>query len=143
MPQIAFQESAGGVVIDRDRVLLIRTRTRRGRSVWTFPKGRIRRGEQFWETALREIREETGYLCRLKRQLAETSYSFQSSNTQIRKTVRWFLVEPLRQAGPPNPREVSEIGWFSLAEAREKLAYRSDRSLLQAAEEALTLDEAG
>ena len=60
MARIAFQESAGGVVIDHDRVLLIRTRTRRGQSVWTFPKGRIRRGEQFWETALREIREETG-----------------------------------------------------------------------------------
>ncbi len=143
MARIAFQESAGGVVVDHSRVLLIRTRTRRGGSVWTFPKGRIRRGEQFWETALREIHEETGYLCRLKRQLAETSYIFHSSSTQIRKTVHWFLVEPIRQAGTPNPREVQEIGWFSLPEAHEKLAYRSDRGLLQAAEEAMDHGEAG
>ncbi len=142
MARIAFQESAGGVVVDHSRVLLIRTRTRRGASVWTFPKGRIRRGEQFWETALREIHEETGYLCRLKRQLTETSYIFHSSSTQIRKTVHWFLVEPIRQAGMPNPKEVQEIGWFSLSEAREKLAYRSDRGLLQAAEEAMGDDQA-
>jgi len=57
--------------------------------------------------------------------------------------VHWFLVEPIRKAGLPNPKEVKEIGWFSLAEAREKLVYRSDQSLLQAAEEAMDYDEAG
>lgn len=129
-------------MIDHDRVLLICTRTRRGRIVWTFPKGRIRRGEQFWETALREVREETGYLCRLKRQLTATSYVFRSSATKIRKTVHWFLAEPIRQAGAPNPKEVNEIGWFSFSDAREKLAYPSDRSLLQAAETVLADDEA-
>ena len=77
----------------------------------------------------------------MKHQLAETSYIFHSSSTQIRKTVHWFLVEPIRQAGTPNPKEVQEIGWFSLPEAREKLAYRSDRGLLQAAEEAMDEDE--
>jgi len=137
MGQVAFQESAGGVVIDEGRVLLIRTGTRRGEAVWTFPKGRIQRGERFWEAALREIREETGYLCRLRRKLKATSYVFRSDTTQIRKTVHWFLVEPIRKAGAPNPREVKEVRWFALHEASEKLVYRTDRSLLRAAEEAL------
>lgn len=137
MGRIDFQESAGGVVIDQGRVLLIRTHTRRGQSVWTFPKGRIHRGEPFWNAALREIREETGYLCRLKSTLKATKYNFWNNSTQIRKTVHWFLVEPIRQAGLPNPREVKEIGWFPLGEAREKLAYKSDRFLLQSAEQLL------
>ncbi len=141
MGRITFQESAGGVMIDQGRVLLIRTRTRRGQTVWTFPKGRIRRGEAFWEAALREIREETGYLCRLKRTLKATKYIFRSDTTQIRKTVHWFLVEPIRQAGSPNPREVKEIGWFSLPEALEKLTYRSDRGLLRIAEDLLESDD--
>ena len=127
-------------MIDQGRVLLIRTRTRRGQVVWTFPKGRIRRGEAFWEAALREIREETGYLCRLKRKLKATKYIFRSDTTQIRKTVHWFLVEPIRQAGVPNPREVKEIGWFPLPEALEKLTYGSDRGLLQIAEDLLEDD---
>ncbi len=137
MGRIAFQESAGGVLVDRGRVLLIRTRTRAGASIWTFPKGRIERGERFWEAALREVREETGYLCRLRRRLKATSYVFHSGATQIRKTVYWFLLEPLRKAGKPNPKEVEETRWFPLAEAYEKLSYRSDVGLLRAAHDAL------
>ena len=141
MGRTTFQESAGGVLIDQGRVLLIRTRTRRGQAVWTFPKGRIRRGEALWEAALREIREETGYLCRLKHKLKATNYVFQSDTTQIRKTVHWFLVEPTRQAGEPNPREVREIEWFSIPEARQKLTYPSDLELLQLTETLLTPGE--
>ena len=140
MGRTTFQESAGGVLIDHGSVLLIRTRTRGGKAVWTFPKGRIRRGEAFWEAALREIREETGYLCRLKQKLQATNYTFHSDTTQIRKTVHWFLVEPIRQAGPPNPREVKEIGWFTLSEALEKLTYESDQGLLRVAEEVMEDD---
>ena len=140
MTRITFQESAGGVMIDHGSVLLIRTRTRRGQSVWTFPKGRIRQGEAFWEAALREIREETGYLCRLKQKLQATNYIFHSDTTQIRKTVHWFLVEPIRQAGPPNPREVKEIAWFPLPEALEKLTYASDQGLLRVAGDVLDDD---
>lgn len=128
-------------MIDHGRVLLIRTRTRRGRSVWTFPKGRIQHGEAFFEAALREIREETGYLCRLRRKLKATKYIFRSDTTQVRKTVHWFLVEPIRQAGVPNPREVKEIGWFSLPEALEKLAYQTDRGLLRIAGDLVASDE--
>ena len=135
MGRVTFQESAGGVLIDRDQVLLIRTRTRRGQTVWTFPKGRIRQGEAFWEAALREIREETGYLCRLKQKLQATNYILHSDTTQIRKTVHWFLVEPIRQAGTPNPREVKEIAWFPFPEALEKLTYESDQGLLRVAED--------
>ncbi|HMB92342.1 MAG TPA: NUDIX hydrolase [Rhodothermales bacterium] len=138
MGRIAFQESAGGVVVDKGRVLLIRTRTRSGRAVWTFPKGRIERGERFWEAALREVREETGYLCRLKRRLSATRYVFHSDTTQIRKTVHWFLAEPLRKAGQPNPREVDEVGWLTFEDAFEKLAYRSDQGLLMSVVDALS-----
>lgn len=131
MPHIAFQESAGGVLLRRQRVLLIRTRTRAGRAIWTFPKGRIERGEPLWEAALREVREETGYLCRLRRRLRATTYVFHSGRMQVRKTVHWFLLEPLRQAGRPDPAEVDEIRWFALDEARARLAYRSDQGLLR------------
>ena len=143
VPRIAFQESAGGVLLRQRRVLLIRARTRSGRAIWTFPKGRIERGEPLWEAALREVREETGYLCRLRRRLRATSYVFHSGSTQVRKTVHWFLLEPLRQAGRPDPAEVDEIRWFGLDEARTRLAYRSDQALLRSVGKLLSEGAAG
>jgi 8-oxo-dGTP pyrophosphatase MutT (NUDIX family) len=143
MAQVARQRSAGGVVVDRGRVLLIRTMTRSGRSAWTFPKGRIERGEPAWEAALREVREETGYLCRLRRKLRATAYSFRSGSRRVEKTVQWFLLEPLRKAGEPNPREVAEVQWVPLPEAYGRLSYRSDRHLLRMAETALSPDGLG
>lgn len=134
---VAYQESAGGVLVDGDRILLIRARTRSGRLVWTLPKGRIERGERMWEAALREVREETGYHCRLKRRLKTTSYVFRSGPTLIRKRVHWFMVEPIRKFGRPNPREVVQTAWVSVETAHEQLEYRSDRGLLRLVEESL------
>lgn len=136
MRRTVFQVSAGGVVIKDRRVLLIRALTRTGRSVWTFPKGRVERGERRWDAALREVREETGYLCRLRKRLRGTSYVFRNGPVRIRKTVYWYLLEPIRKAGTPNPREVEETRWFPIDEAYQTLAYRSDYSLLRAAESA-------
>ena len=133
MGRTSFQKSAGGIIIDEGRVLLIRALTRTGELVWTFPKGRIEQGERTWEAALREVREETGYLCRLRRKLKTTSYIFNVETTKVHKRVYWFLLEPIRQAGLPNPREVKEIHWFIFSEAMEKLYYRSDRRLLETA----------
>lgn len=143
MNPVARQYSAGGVVIDRGRVLMIRTRTLRGRTVWTFPKGRLEKGEAQWEAALREVQEETGYLCRLKGRLNETSFWFRRDTLRVHKTVQWFLLEPLRRAGPPDPREVDEVRWVPVREAYAKLSYTSDRKLLAGVEENGLLSSAG
>ena len=130
------QTSAGGVVVRRQQVLLIRIRTRGGRAVWTFPKGRIEAGELPVTAALREVREETGYHCRVVAPLhPPTRYRFIVQGQRILKTVHWFLMVPTRKAGRYNPREVEEARWVPLPEAYDKLFYRSDRALLAAAED--------
>jgi 8-oxo-dGTP pyrophosphatase MutT (NUDIX family) len=137
MTPVTAQHSAGGVVVDDGRVLMIRTRTRRGRVVWTFPKGRVEIGESDPEAALREVCEETGYACRLVGPLMATSFWFWHGPVRIRKTVNWFLLTPTRVAGTPNPREVDEVRWISVEEAYTKLSYRSDRALLARVENQL------
>ncbi|MGH7309541.1 MAG: NUDIX hydrolase [Candidatus Rokuibacteriota bacterium] len=127
-PTLEF--SAGGVIIDDGRrVLLIRARDLRNRSVWTLPKGAPSAGESSVDTAMREVREETGYRCEIVRELEPVTYWFQRNGRRVKKTVRWYLMRPLEKVGE-HDHEVEEVGWVEREEALTRLRYDSDRRLL-------------
>ena len=122
--------SAGGLVVDeRGQVLLIRARDLRNRPVWTLPKGTLAPGETTEQAALREVREETGYLCEVVRDLEAVTYWFQREGRRIKKTVRWYLMRPLEKVGE-HDHEVDEVAWADREEALRRLRYDSDRRLL-------------
>jgi 8-oxo-dGTP diphosphatase len=50
----------GAVVVDDDRLLLIRRGTDPGRGRWSLPGGRVEAGEAMVAAVVRELREETG-----------------------------------------------------------------------------------
>ena len=56
------ETSAGGVVINNERtkIALIGRLDRRGRLLWSLPKGHIEEGETPEQTAVREVAEEVG-----------------------------------------------------------------------------------
>lgn len=124
--------SAGGLVVDdRGRVLLIRTRDLRDRTVWTLPKGALAAGESSRDAAVREVQEETGYRCEVVRELEAATYWFQRDGRRVRKTVRWFLMRPLERVGE-HDQEVEEVAWVERDEALARLRYESDRRLVAA-----------
>jgi ADP-ribose pyrophosphatase YjhB (NUDIX family) len=133
---LEYEFSAGGLVIQGGKILLIQAENLGGEIVWAFPKGHGRKGESAQQTALREVQEETGYLCRIMRELNQTAYFFRDRARLIRKTVRWFLMEPLEQIGAHDD-EVRQIAWVPLEEAAARLSYLSDQELLRAATEDL------
>ena len=130
MPGPILEFSAGGVVIDdRGRFLLIRARDLRNRPVWTLPKGTLTEGETSEQAALREVREETGYRCAVVRELEAVTYWFQRGGRRIKKTVRWYLMQPLEKVGD-HDHEVDEVAWTERDDALRRLRYDSDRRLL-------------
>jgi 8-oxo-dGTP pyrophosphatase MutT (NUDIX family) len=97
---------------------------------WSFPKGKLDRGEGWEDAALREVREETGLRCRLGPELEPTEYDTPKGH----KAVRFWLMEPESDTGEFEPNEeVDELRWLSPADAERLLSYDHDRALARAA----------
>ena len=127
-PEAAEVKASGGVVYrrgpDGPTVALVH---RPRYDDWSFPKGKLDRGESWEEAALREVEEEIGLRCRLLDELSPTSYR---DNKGRAKVVRYWLMEPIDGEFAPSD-EVDEVRWLSPAEADELLSYERDRELLR------------
>jgi len=128
---MSFEYSAGGVVYDSHKILLIEVENLQGKRVWTFPKGHIETGEDARMAALREVEEETGHMCEIIRELPRASYHFMRNGILVRKTVRWFLMRPIETKKSTTPDEVTDVGWKTLPEADKALSYPSDLHLVE------------
>jgi len=130
------QTSAGGVVYRRDgsglQVVLISVKNGQA---WCLPKGIVNKGETTEETAVREVREETGLTGRIIDALGEINYWYyiKGENIKCRKTVHFYLMEYVSGDTAEHDFEVDEAGWFSLEAALEKVSYRGDRTMLEKA----------
>ena len=125
--------SSGGLVWDRasGRVLIILVQNLSGSLVWTFPKGHPEEGEPDDIAALREVQEETGWMCCIERSLMDVNYTYAHDNATINKSVRWFLMKPIKKIGEFDPEEVKECKWVTLQQAGELVSYGSDKELLK------------
>ena len=102
-----------------------------GGQAWTFPKGHPEAGETHEQSALREVVEETGWECSVVRQLTDVFYRYTHDKVVFNKTVRWFLMTPLKNRGVFDVEEVLEIKWVPLDEAAALVSYGSDKELLK------------
>jgi 8-oxo-dGTP pyrophosphatase MutT (NUDIX family) len=113
--------AAGGVVIDRDGLLAVIHRPRY--DDWSLPKGKLFRGEDPLEGAIREAEEETGFRCVPGAFLERVTYPDRSGRTKV---VDYWLLEPAEGSFTPGD-EVDELRWLEHAEAAGTLTYERDR----------------
>ncbi len=133
------ETSAGGLVLDRlgplARGALIGRLDRRGRLLWSLPKGHVEPGESETETAVREVAEETGIHGRPVGKLGTIDFWFVAEGRRVHKTVHHYLLlatDPVHGLELSDEDvEVSEVAWVPLDEVPGRLAYADERRLLE------------
>ena len=132
--------AAGGIVLrdiagGRREVAVVH---RPGRDDWSLPKGKLAADESFEECALREVEEETGMRCRLRRFVGFTEYRDRRDRPKV---VLYWLMDFLDGDFAPSD-EVDEMRWLELTIARRAVTYERDRDLI-ASLDALSLAQSG
>jgi 8-oxo-dGTP pyrophosphatase MutT (NUDIX family) len=131
------ETSAGGLVVDRTdgtpRVALIGRVDRRGRLLWSLPKGHLEDGETAEDAAIREVEEETGIRGRVVAPLGTIDYWFVAEDRRIHKTVHHYLLEASGGELSDADLEVDEVAWVPLGELAGRLAYAGERRLAETA----------
>lgn len=102
--------------------------------VWALPKGTPHRGERVPETALREVREETGLITRIVGELGSIYYTFTRAHTRYRKEVAHFLLEAVGGDVSLHDAEYDEVRWFSMHEALQRLTFANDADVIRRAQ---------
>jgi ADP-ribose pyrophosphatase YjhB (NUDIX family) len=135
------ETSAGGLVVsdlsrpfDELSAALIGRVDRRGRMMWSLPKGHIETGETAEQTAVREVAEETGIEGSVITQLGKIDYWFVSEGRRIHKTVHHYLLRSTGGELSDADYEVAEVAWVPLVELPKRLTYSDERRLARMAE---------
>ncbi len=123
-----------GVLVDRDRRVLMVARTRDGLTRWELPSGRIEAGESLEETAAREALEETGIAVVVGALLCTVVIDVPAQ--EYRGINAYFTAEPLDDAEPaPTPGAIEPIqraAYLELATLDEPSVHPVDWSILTA-----------
>ncbi len=129
--------SSGGIVINNNQVLVIKTKNLKNEVVYTFPKGHIEPKESSQDAALREVEEETGVKCKIIKKIKNIKYWFVYKGEKILKQVTWYLMQPIEiprgihlSDSSCGIKEVDEVLWIDLDKVTEILSYKSDKEII-------------
>ena len=114
-------------------VALIGRLDRRGRLLWSMPKGHIEPDESQHATAEREVWEETGVAGEVIADLGTIDYWFVSEGIRIHKTVHHHLLRYVDGDLNDEDPEVTEVRWLPVNRLIEHLAYADERRLARQA----------
>lgn len=153
MPRMVREISSGGVVIRRISGVWMmaaiepqreedKQPSRTRRTVLALPKGIVDPGEKPDQTALREVREETGITGKIIVKLTDIKYVYVRSwgdGERVFKIVSFYLLDyvsgEIDDVTEAMRIEVKRALWIPLAEAARSLAYSSEKKVARMAEE--------
>lgn len=131
-----YEKSCGAIVFHRDaysgipKVLLVKNHNGK---YWSFPKGHVEKGETEHQTAVREIKEETGLDVTLYKNYRQISNYVPFG--KIKKRVVFFLAESETDNVHIQHDEIDSYTWVTFSQAQKMCKYENDLRILQTAQQ--------
>ena len=120
------EKSCGAIIYNNNKEVLI---VKHNAGHWDFPKGHMEYQENEFQTAIREVKEETNLDVELfKEYRYEIHYS---PKENVDKTVVFFLAKNKSNTLVKQDCEIQNIGWFEYKEALNILTYDIAKELLK------------
>lgn len=128
--------SCGGVVIFRGKILVLYKNFRNKYEGWVLPKGTVEEGESHEETALREVKEESGADAHIVKYIDKSHYTFTVPEGTVEKDVHWFLMSGDSYFSKPQVEEYfKDSGFYKYHEAIHLLKFANEKQILEKAYE--------
>lgn len=126
--------SCGGVVIFRGKILLLYKNYKNKYEGWVLPKGTVEDGEEYKETAVREVKEETGVLANIIKYVGKSQYTFNTPGDTVNKDVHWYLMMADSYYSKPQREEYFlDSGYYKFHEAYHLLKFANEKQILEKA----------
>ena len=127
--------SAGGVVyrLDGGGGVEVAICGRAYPEIWGLPKGTPDDGETELQTALREVREETGLEVVEEGYVGNVKYAFVRARdgARCRKTVHFYLMRPVGGDVSLHDHEFDFVRWMSAEDACRNLTHDNEVAIVQ------------
>ena len=120
------EKSCGAIIYNNNNEVLVVKHTA---GHWDFPKGHMEIAENEYQTAIREVKEETNIDIDIYK---ENRYTINySPKENVDKTVVFFLARSKTNDLKKQECEIASIGWFKYDDALNILTYDIAKELLK------------
>ena len=130
--QFDLIEAAGGIVQNDHKQILFIYRLNK----WDLPKGKVEKGENFEQAAIREVEEETAVTqLQLKKKIGCTYHTYSAFGKHFIKTTHWFHMRCSGEQSlvPQKEEHITAIKWIDMKDIVEPLenTYASIREIVE------------
>src|SRR5260221_12921655 len=123
-------KAAGGLIRKKEKFMMI-SRMKK----WNLPKGKKETGEDYEQTAVREVFEECNVSVKLGGKICTTWHTYTMNKNSMLKKTRWFAMDLMddSRGRPAVDEDIEEIRWMTEKEVYHALenSYRSIRFVFE------------
>ncbi|HIV34990.1 MAG TPA: NUDIX domain-containing protein [Candidatus Blautia intestinigallinarum] len=126
--------SCGGVVIYRGKILALYKSYKNRYEGWVLPKGTVEAGEDYEQTALREVKEEAGVRASIVKYIGSSQYNFTVPEDMVSKEVHWYLMSAENYHSRPQKEEYFvDSGYYKFHEVYHLLRFANEKQIVEKA----------